>query len=308
MGTLQLVSFAKMTIVGLVLLGSSIMDVRYRRIPDRFWILMVIAAGPLTFWEMYLRGGAETPITFLALLLPLAGMLFILFGYPEIKEVVKGNPMDVLFLLVYLSAVVGTAIAFLLGDRELFIEVGISFMFMLLYFILYSVPIGGTRIIHGGADAKCMIAFAGLFPWYVLDMPIQIGPFYETLSEMSAMGRIFPVSLSVLFNAAVITAVIMFIYLPVKNLMKGEFSLGSFTTYYMDVEELPGSHVWIVLKDDGRTEKKDPTKKVLDKLRKKGVKRVKVSPKIPFILSLTAGFFVQLILGNIVAVIFFVFS
>ncbi len=125
------------------------------------------------------------------------------------------------------------------------------------------VPIGGTRIIHGGADAKCMIALAGLFPWYILDIPIQIGPFYETLSDISAMGRIFPVSLSVLFNAAVITAVIMFIYLPIKNLIKGEFSLGSFTTHYMDVENLPGSHVWIVLKSGGKTEKKDPTKKVL---------------------------------------------
>jgi hypothetical protein len=304
MGTIQLISFAKFLIVGTILLGSSIMDVRYRRIPDRFWILMLIVAGPLTFWEMYLQGGGDDPITFLVLLLPLAGMMFILFGYPEIREVIKGNPVDLIFLLVYISAVVGTVIAFFLGDRELFIQVVISFLFMVLYFILYSVPIGGTRIIHGGADAKCMIALAGLFPWYVLDVPLQIGPFYETLNEISAIGRIFPVSLSVLFNSSVITAVIMFVYLPLKNLMSGEFSLGSFTTYYMNVDDLPGSHVWVVLKNEGKKEKEDPTKKLVERLRSEGVKRIKVSPKIPFILSLTAGFFVQFILGNLVAVLF----
>jgi hypothetical protein len=308
MSTLQLVSLGKILIVGAVLLASSIKDVRSRRIPDRFWILLILGGGPLTFWEMYLRGGGESPITFLALLLPLGGMLFILFGYPEFRELKKGNIVDILFLLAYLCVIAGTVASFLMGDRELFMEVGISFLFMVLYFILYSVPFAGTRIIHGGADAKCLIALAGLFPWYVLDMPFQTGPFYETLSDITAIGRIFPVSLSVLFNAAVITAVIMFVYLPIKNLLKGEFSLGSFTTYYMDIDQLHGSHVWVVTKKEGRTEKEDPTSRVVNRLRKEGVKRVKVSPKIPFILSLTAGFLTQIVVGNLIAVVFLLLS
>ena len=76
----------------------------------------------------------------------------------------------------------------------------------------------------------------------------------------------------------------------------------------MDVEDLQGSHVWIVLKEDDRKEKKDPTRKVIEGLKKKGIKRVKVSPKIPFILSLTAGFLVQVVLGNLVAVVFLMFA
>jgi preflagellin peptidase FlaK len=308
MGTIQMVSLAKMTIVGLVLIGSSIMDVKYRRIPDRFWVLMLLGAGPLTVWEMFLRGGDESPITFLALLLPLAGMLFILYGYPEIGEIKKGNPQDILFLLVYLGAIIGTIIAFIFGNRELFMEVGVSFIFMLIYFVLYTVPIGGTRIIHGGADAKCLIALAGLFPWYVLDLPMQTGPFYGILDNISAMGRIFPISLSVLFNAAVITALIMFIYLPIRNLRKGEFSLSSFTTFHLDVDELEGSHVWVFVEGKDGKEKKDPTHRVITGLRKKGIERVKVSPKIPFILSLTAGFLLQLVLGNVVAALFLAFN
>ncbi len=308
MDTIQLVSLAKMFIVGGILIGSSIMDVKYRRIPDRFWILMILGAGPLTFWEMYLLGGDQSPITFLALLLPLAGMLFILYGYPEIKEVLKGNPTDVIFFLTYLGAIVGTIVAFVFGNRELFMDIGVSFLFMLLFFVLYTVPIGGTRIIHGGADAKCLIALAALFPWYVLDMPMQVGPFYEILGNISAMGKVFPISLSILFNAAVITAVIMFIYLPIRNLMKGEFSLGAFTSYFLDIDQLDGAHVWVIMNVDGKLEKKDPTPKVIEKLRKDGIDRIKVSPKIPFILSLMAGFFIQLVLGNIVAAIFLSFS
>jgi hypothetical protein len=308
MGTLELVSMAKMTIVGLVLIGSSIMDVRYRRIPDRFWVLMIVGAGPLTFWEMYLRGGDDSPITFLALLLPLAGMLFILYGYPEMKEVMKGNPIDIVFLLTYVVSIAGTVIAFVFGNRELFIEVGISFIFMLVYFVLYSVPTGGARIIHGGADAKCLIALAALFPWYVLGLPMHFGPFYEILDNISAMGRIFPVSLSVLFNAAVITVVIMIIYLPIRNLARGEFSLESFLSYYLDVDELEGKHVWVVVEKGGKNEKKDPTPKLIASLQKKRIERVKVSPKIPFILSITAGYLVQLFIGNMVAALFLAFT
>jgi hypothetical protein len=198
--------------------------------------------------------------------------------------------------------------AFLFGDRELFMELGISFMFMVIYFVLYSVPIGGTRIIHGGADAKCLIALSALFPWYVLNLPMQAGPFYEILDNIPAMGRIFPVSLSVLFNGAVITAVVMFIYLPIRNISRGEFSLSSFLSYYLDVKDLEGRHVWVVIEKDGKKEKKDPTARTVERLKKKGVQRVKVSPKIPFILSLTAGYLVQLVIGNIVAAIFLGFS
>ncbi|MGA1819470.1 MAG: A24 family peptidase C-terminal domain-containing protein [Thermoplasmatota archaeon] len=308
METLQMISAAKMAAVLITLAGSSIMDLKYRRIPDRFWLLMVLGAGPLTVWEMYLRGADESPISFLSLLLPLAGILFVLYGYPELKEALKGKLVDIFFFLFYLAAAAGGLLAFFLGDRELFVEIGVSFVFMLIYFALYSVPIGGTRIIHGGADAKCLIALSALFPWYVLDIPFQTGPFYEILGDIPAMARIFPVSLSVLFNAAVVTALAMFIILPVRNIIKGEFSLYSFTGYNMNVDDLKGAHVWVVIEKDGKKEKKDPTEKLIKRLWKDGVKRVRVSPKIPFILSLTAGFVIHMVIGNIVAALFLLFS
>jgi prepilin signal peptidase PulO-like enzyme (type II secretory pathway) len=62
-----------------------------------------------------------------------------------------------------------------------------------------------------------------------------------------------------------------------------------------------------VVEKDGRNEKKDPTHKLIERLKKKGIVRVKVSPKIPFILSITAGYLVQLVIGNVVAAFFLAF-
>lgn len=308
MDVLELVFTAKILVVMITLAGSSVMDIRYRRIPDRFWSLMLVGAGPLMVWEMYLRGGDESPMSFLSLLLPLAGILFVLFGYPELREIRKGNIQDIFFLLFYITAAAGGVLAFLFGDRGLFSEVGISFIFMMIYFVLYSVPIGGTRIIHGGADAKCLISLAALFPWYVTGLPFETGPFYEIVEDIPAIAKIFPVSLSVMFNAAVITALVMFIALPLRNLLKGEFSIRSFTGYQMDVKELPGSHVWVLVEKDGKREKKDPTRKLIERLKKEGIERVSVTPKIPFILSLTTGFMIHAVIGNLVAVLFLIFQ
>ncbi len=308
MDTLQIVHLVKLMVVGIVLLAASIMDIKYRRIPDRFWVLMLIVAGPLLIWEMILKGGGDNIYTFLALGLPLAGLLFIMYGYPELKEVLKGKITDILFFLIYFGALAGGVMAFVLGDRGLFSPIAVSFIFMMIYFFLYSVPIGGTRLIHGGADAKCLISLAALFPWYVMELPFQIGPFYQALAEIPSIGYIFPIHLSVFFNGAVITGAILLIYLPIRNLIKGEFTLRSFTTYKMDVDDLEGRHVWVLMENNGSKEKKDPTEKVIRKLKRRGENRVLVTPKIPFILSLTAGFAIQMVVGNIVGAMFMIFS
>jgi hypothetical protein len=250
----------------------------------------------------------DSPVTFLSLLLPISGILFIFYGYPELKKVLKGSAVDAIFLLVYCGSLGAGAIAFAVGDRELFAPIGISFIFMVIYFVLYSVPIGGTRLIHGGADAKCLISLAALFPWYVLDLFYQIGPFYSTLDDIPSIGAIFPFHLSVFFNAAVLTGIVLIIVIPIRNIMKGEFSLSSFTSYHLNVDDVEGKHVWVVLVEDGKKKKEEPRRSVIERLRRRGEERVLVTPKIPFILSLAAGMLVQVILGNIVAALFLAFS
>ncbi len=302
----NLVSLGKIAIIALVLIGASIMDLKYRRVPDRFWLVMLLGAGGLVLWEMYLRGGDEAPLSFLSFSLLIGTMLFVMFGYPELGEVLKGNIQDIMFLTIYALAIVGGVVGFLFGDRALFGRVFFSFIFMLAYFAMYSIPFLGVRVLHGGADAKCMIALAALFPWYGEIDVITIGPFYEILGDVSAMEYVFPFHLSTMLNAAVITVVIMGLYLPIKNMLSGYFGLKMFTGYFVDVDKLEGKHVWVVLEDAER-KKVDPTEKVIKRLRRKKVKRAWCSPKIPFIVSIAVGFVVQALVGNLVMILFLMF-
>ncbi|MFW3145734.1 MAG: hypothetical protein ACMUIE_02855 [Thermoplasmatota archaeon] len=304
---LELVGAAKFLAVLAVLIGASVMDLRYRRIPDRFWFLMLAGGGPMLVWEMAVKGGLDEPATFLSLLLPIGGFLFIIYGYPEPSKALKGSREDILFFLIYTGSIAGGILAFLLGDRTIVADVGITMIFIIIYFLMYTVPLAGARLLHGGADAKCMVALAVLFPWYIGGLPLQFGPYFSTLQDIPAIGRIFPVHLSILFNAAVVTAVLVMIYIPVRNIMNGEFSLSSFTTYRMDIDKVEKAHVWLVFNVKGKSEKRDPTGKLVAALKRKGARKVKVSPKLPFIVFLGIGTVVQYIVGNLMIALFLLF-
>ena len=304
MDQLQMIFTFKTLIVGLALLAGSIMDIRTRRIHDEIWMIMLAACIPLLGWEMWLKGASDSPITMLSLLLPIGGMVFVLFGYPEPRKALNGSAMDIFFMIVYTACIAGPVIAFINGDRGLFIPIGVTFVFMIVYFILYQVPIGGTRIIHGGADAKCLMALAAIFPWYIHGLTYSIGPFYEIIEEFSAFGWVFPIHLSVLFNGAVITAVVLFLILPVMNILRKDLSFPRmFTSYRKEVDGIAGKHVWIFL--EYKVKKKvEPTEMVERRLKELGQDKVWVTPKIPFILSLFIGFLAQITIGNIVAILF----
>ena len=307
MDQLQLIFTGKAAIAGLCLLAGSIMDIRTRRIRDATWTVMILACIPLLAWEMWLKGADQNPVSLISLMLPVGGMLFILFGYPEPAKALKGSREDILFSVIYLACIAGPVIAFIAGDRGLIGPVLISFVFMILYFVLYQVPIAGTRIIHGGADAKCLMALAAVFPWYVRNIPYQIGPFYEILGDFSQFGTIFNIHLSVLFNGAVLATLVLVIVLPVMNIIRGDFKIPRmFTAYRMSTDKIVGRHVWVIL-EHKKKKKVEPTEKVQRRLIEIGMEKVWVTPKIPFILYLFLGFLIQMIVGNLVAILFFMF-
>lgn len=307
MDQIQIIFTFKVLIAGLLLFAGSILDIRTRRIHDEIWMLMMLSCMPLLGWEMWLKGASESPLSLLTLLLPTGGMMFMLFGYPEPKEVLKGKRQDLIFTALYVGVVIGSVLGFFTGDNKLFIPVIISFVFIILYFILYQVPIGGTRIIHGGADAKCLMALASIFPWYIEDIPYSFGEFYDILWDFNGFGYIFPIHLSVLFNAAVLTTLILLIVLPIMNLIRGDVALSKmFTHFKMDVDGITGKHVWVIL-EHTKKKKVEPTEQVEIRLKEKGSERVWVSPKIPFILSIFTGFVIQILVGNLMILFFFLF-
>ncbi|MGA1821135.1 MAG: prepilin peptidase [Thermoplasmatota archaeon] len=300
METLVLVALFKILIVGIVLCAAAISDIKTRRVSDRYWILLLAASAPLLLVEIYHMGGAEKPLSFLLLGLPIGFMVFALYGYPEIREIMEGKFEDIIFGIVYLGAAAATIIGAIYGDRSLLGRIAFSSLFMLIYFILYSVPIAGVRIIHGGADAKCMISLAAVFPWYGEKLPIWTGPFYDLVIDHTATEFIFPFHFSVMLNGALVTVVFLALFLPVMNMIRGRFHpVRMFTSYVLDVDDLAGRFVWVYIEEDGKRRKVDPTPEVIRDLVEDGKKEVRVTPKIPFIVSLALGFAAQVVFGNL---------
>jgi Flp pilus assembly protein protease CpaA len=304
------VAWAKAAVVLAVLVGASISDIRTRRVPDRYWMVMLGAGTCLLVIEMFLIEPDLPAATLLSLSLPAIGLVFMVWGYPELSKAVKGVKEDLIFTGVYIALCAGAAASFFLGDRGLAGKMLFSFVFMAIYFAMYTFPILGARLIHGGADAKCMISLAILFPWYGELLPISAGPFYDRIQSISALEYVSPVHLGVLINGAFITVIIMALLLPVRNLISGTFHpLRMWTSYWMDLDTVQGHHVWIVADGEiGKDRKQDPTPLLVAELKRRGFTKVRVTPKVPFILSLTVGFIVQMVIGNAIFALMFLFT
>ncbi|MDG6223891.1 MAG: hypothetical protein QCI82_00080 [Candidatus Thermoplasmatota archaeon] len=303
------ITFASKVALTLIVLGAaSYHDLRTRRVPDIFWIVLILAGIPILIAEMLHRGALERPASLLSLSMPAAAMVFIIWGYPEPGKVLRGERMDLVFTLVYLMLIAGAIASLVLGDRGISTMMVISLIFMAVYFSLYSFSIFGTRLIHGGADAKCLISLAALYPWYGPTLPISIGPFYRAFEINPFLEYASPFHLGVLINASLMTVIAMLIYIPLRNAFYGSFHpLRSWTSYTMDIEKTLNSHVWLVIDGvDGSKSKEDPTEELIRGLKRRGVEKVRVTPKIPFILSLTVGVAVQAVLGNLILALFLI--
>jgi hypothetical protein len=299
---LDAIAWAKVILALSVLVGASIADLRKRIVPDRFWIVLVGGGTGLLTIEILLLGPERPLVTLLSLSMPAIALVFVVWGYPELGKALKGSKEDLFFTGLYLLLLIGGASSYLFGDRIVAGKVLYSFIFMVIYFGMYTFPLLGARLLHGGADAKCMMSLAALFPWYGEVLPISFGPFYDTLDRIELLEYISPVHLGVLINGAFVTVLFLAIALPIRNILSGTFHpLRSWTSYWIGLDDVMRGHVWVIGEGGTGTDgKQDPTPELVMELRRKGVKRVRVTPKVPFILSLTVGLMVQVVLGNVV--------
>jgi prepilin signal peptidase PulO-like enzyme (type II secretory pathway) len=148
------------------------------------------------------------------------------------------------------------------------------------------------------------MALAAVFPWYITDLPFMTGPFYDMIADADAIQWVFPIHLSVLFNGALITSVILVLVLGILNVSRKDISFPRmFSSYRTDVKGLTGKHFWVIL-EHKKKKKVEPTQRIERRLKARGDERVWVTPKIPFILSLFIGYGVQMTLGNLIAIMF----
>jgi len=259
-----------------MLLIASYYDVKERRVENILWFVFL----PLGAAEMLFEVGT-TPVRALA---PAALMLF--------------------YMLVFFEGTSGTWVGGILGAAYLAVlymseGTGTFFIQVLTAVVMYGVIYGlyMAGIVHGGADAKCLMVLTLMFWRYPTWLDIPQG--FQVL---------FPYSLTVLINAALVTVVSVPVYTAAKALSRGERTWFAFFGYPMDIERVERSFVWLMEVPEGddtvlvlfpsRDEAR--MKERLEKLRDMGRKEVWVSPQVPFMVPLAAGMLLALTAGNLI--------
>jgi len=159
------------------------------------------------------------------------------------------------------------------------------------------------RVLHGGADAKAMLAIALLLPRYPVFDPLPLITVPQNV--LSTIEFAFPFALLVLMDAALATLVVPFANL-VRNAVRRELSLPeALFGYKLDIDEAPKHYVWPMerIEDGERALVLFPSRarnyrEDLLKLKEAGVSRIWVTPKLPFIVAIFAGFILALAVGN----------
>jgi preflagellin peptidase FlaK len=172
----------------------------------------------------------------------------------------------------------------------------IPILFVLIFFMYQ------FNIIKGGADAKALMAIALLIPRY----PI-IGPFPLIHLTTDLAQYILPFAILVLFNAALLTLIVPLVML-FYNLTKRDVKFPAMLFgYTMDLPEARKRFVWPmeyvkdgVIKTSAFVKSDDSTEEQLNQLEAAGRTRIWVTPKIPFLIPITASLLFSSIVGNII--------
>jgi preflagellin peptidase FlaK len=220
----------------------------------------------------------------------------VLLTYASYTDIKTRRAANILWVVMALIGVILLFIQYLMGGFEnlwylLFIPIMIGLMY--LFFQM--------RLLFGGADAKALMALAILIPI----QPI-IGSFPIWSSFMPGSWIIFA------------NATILFLFIPLslllynigkRNLQFPHCLLG----YVMSVEEAKQKFVWPLEKiKDGKRKlmympKNFNADEEIKEFEKLGITEIWITPKIPFMIPLLAGFLVSFILGDLLLQIVRVF-
>jgi len=162
-------------------------------------------------------------------------------------------------------------------------------------------------LLRGGADAKAFIILALLIPAY----PSLDGGTLTSLPAVAAQ-QLFPFSLVVLFNSALLLLVLPPLYL-VLNLIRGDRKLPqAIVGYRLGLEKIPQRRVWLLEYYEGgahrfrvQPRRRDDLATDLAELRARGVDRPWVTPKLPFLVAAAIGLPLSAWVGNAVVLLLF---
>lgn len=245
-----------------LLVAASVSDLRSRRVPDPYWIAGSIVLLPLAAIRMVDGIGAVPAFEYLA-----GASILMLYALSErVSGRVAAIPLAVAITMMIMSARQGGPVA----PLPLFI------MFTLMY---------RTGVLAGGADAKCLMLIALAFPY-----PFDLG-------AIEGEG-ITPPALETLLIASVLGAASV----PLVCLLRGS-GLRHPTTYPKNVADVDTAFEWPAERMEGSQRVwcrpfPDEADAIMDEFRSLGAEMVRVTPVVPFIVPLAAGFALTVLLGD----------
>lgn len=265
-----------------VMVYASVCDVRTREVPDACWALICVG-GPAS----------------LVLCCPGPGSTFYLAGCLLLASyMLSPRLVGVMGAGVFVVSVAMFATGYALdpGGRLATAGLAVPAMF-LLFLMMYR-----TGLLAGGADAKCMMSVAMALPLYPDAGPLTVWqPGYPEAYVLNP-------SVSVLVLALVLTLA-WSLRILVRNVRDRHFGRGMLSSFRMDVDDAGGAFVWPVERVvDGRLVRTGPcsngeVQEVLDGLRSAGIREVRVTPMVPFVLPLTVAAVLTAVFGNPLSVI-----
>jgi preflagellin peptidase FlaK len=277
-------------VVALAVCGlASYSDWKRREASDLHWIMIGVAG--LLFIAIEIAASGADPLEYL-FLFPI-GFIFIDFFW-ERKGIFEDGVHPLPIVLYALSIIAVGALLFLLGDEVLTLQLTAVIVMFYFFFLLY-----WLNVIKGGADAKALISLSLLFPVYPL-----IGglPLIDAPTQLAMV--VFPFSLLILFYAALLSVSIpigLFFY----NLSRRDVRFPAMVVgYRTTVDDAMKKFVWPMESPKGGKlryfpKEEDEEGRTLKELKAAGADRIWVTPKIPFLIPITASILFSAVVGNV---------
>ncbi|MFO7618990.1 MAG: A24 family peptidase C-terminal domain-containing protein [Thermoplasmata archaeon] len=306
----ETLSLARLCIALAFMTAASVMDWRTRKVRNRVWVILGIIGMALLAMEMLLScaGFSGQPGKYAAghflIFVPIS-IIFLDTFWDREPMYWEGKVNPVPILLYSIALLVTMAMVVLEGMTA---DVGallaipaVMLAFMAFYYM---------GVIKGGADAKALMALALMFPFYPALAGLPAIAYPEQGADVLQMT--FPFAFLILMNAAIMHAVAGPLIRLFRNLARKDFGFPEmFLGYRMDLNEVPKRFVWPMeaVRDDELVllvfpKRGGNLKEELAKLRAKGLERIWVTPKDPFIIPMTLGIVFSAVIGNLVMLLF----
>jgi len=212
-----------------------------------------------------------------------------ILGYASYTDIKTRKASNINWLILgVVGAILLPVQYFTVGFENIYILIFIPIMIGLVYLLFQ------LGLIFGGADAKALMAIAIL-------IPVQ-----PTINQLPIWGEsLMPASWTIFSNS-----IILFLFIPLAllfyNIIKRNVKFPhSLIGYKIDLQKAREKFVWPLEKiKDGKTKfvympKNFDVDEELDELEKHGYTEIWVTPKLPFMIPLLAGFIFTFIFGDI---------